>query len=174
MECAEDVAECAAPNAVAATQTWDVRTNAFGPCMITECESGYHLAENVCQLDEQVCELPHGVGMREWNHNSNRWGDCVATKCDPGYTNDPAQTNQLWEQCGECANKYSAYGQVAASSYVDECEIAACLYQGELYNLENNECVQICTTYSDETGSRRWNPDTRKCEHDCADGYMMW
>ncbi|MBR6598276.1 MAG: InlB B-repeat-containing protein [Alphaproteobacteria bacterium] len=173
-ECAEDVAECAAPNAVAATQTWDVRTNAFGPCMITECESGYHLAENVCQLDEQVCELPHGVGMREWNHNSNRWGDCVATKCDPGYTNDPAQTNQLWEQCGECANKYSAYGQVAASSYVDECEIAACLYQGELYNLENNECVQICTTYSDETGSRRWNPDTRKCEHDCADGYMMW
>ena len=173
-ECVGDIKECDAPNAVSAEQKWDVRQNAFGVCMITECEDGYHLSENACQLDEQVCELPHGIGVREWNHNTKTWDKCIATKCDPGYTNDPSQTNQLWQECGECANKYAAGGELAASSYVQECEIASCMYQGELYNLENNECVQVCTTYSDETGSRRWNPSTKKCEHDCADGYMMW
>ena len=172
--CEADVKTCSAPNAVSAEQTWNTGLNAFGVCMITECEDGYHLAENVCQLDEQVCELAHGIGVREWNHKTNNWGKCVATKCDPGYTNDPSMTNQLWQECGECANKYAVGGELAASSYVQECEIASCMYQGELYNLENNECVQVCTTYSDETGSRRWNPSTKKCEHDCADGYVMW
>lgn len=173
-QCEEDVIECSAPNAVAATQTWIASKNAFGACVITECEDGYHLGENACQVDEQVCELEHGIGTREWNHKTNRWGDCIATKCDPGYTNDPSLTNELWEQCGRCNNMYSANGELAASSYVQGCEIAACMYQGELYTLENNECRLICDTYSDETGSRRWNASRGKCERTCEPGYTSW
>ncbi len=173
-QCEEDVIGCSAPNAVAATQTWIASKNAFGACIITECEDGYHLGENACQVDEQTCELEHGIGTREWNHKTNKWGDCIATKCDPGYTNDPSQTNELWEQCGRCNNMYSANGELAASSYVQGCEIAACMYQGELYTLENNECRLICDTYSDETGSRRWNASRGKCERTCEPGYTSW
>lgn len=173
-QCEGDVVECSAPNAVAAKQTWDADKNAFGACMITECEEGYHLGANACQLDEQVCELEHGVGVREWNHKANNWGECIATKCEPGYTNDPSLTNELWKQCGRCNNMYSANGELAVSSYVQGCEIAACMYQGELYTLENNECRLICDTYSDETGSRRWNASRKKCERTCEPGYTSW
>ena len=171
-QCEGDVIECSAPNAIAAKQTWDKNKNAFGACKITECADGYHLGANACQPDEQVCELEHGVGMREWNHKTNTWGECIATKCEPGYTNDPSLTNELWKQCGRCNNMYGANGELAVSSYVQGCEIAACMYQGELYTLENNECRLICDTYSDETGSRRWNG--KKCEHTCKPGYTSW
>ena len=170
--CEADVSNCTAPNAIAATQKWNAQKNAFGECIITECADGYHLAANACQIDEQVCELAHGIGVREWNHNTNTWGECIATKCDPGYTNDRSMTNELWEQCGRCNNMYSANGELAASSYVAECEIASCMYQGEKYALQNNECVLICDTYSDETGARRW--DGKKCVTECEDGYMAW
>ncbi len=173
-ECEDDVIVCSAPNAVAATQVWNAKKNAFGECIITECKRGYHLGENVCQLDEQTCELEHGIGRREWDVKNNKWGECIAIECDPGYTNDPSQTNELWQQCGRCNNMYSANGKLAASSYVKDCEIAACMYQGELYNLENNECVLICDTYSDETGSRRWDDNLKKCVRDCKPGYMTW
>ena len=173
-QCEDDVIECSAPNAVSAKQTWDTTRNAFGACMITECEAGYHLGANTCQVDEQVCELEHGVGVREWNHKTNTWGECIATKCEPGYTNDPSLTNELWKQCGRCNNMYSANGELAVSSYVQGCEIAACMYQGELYTLENNECRLICDTYSDETGSRRWNASRKKCERTCEPGYTSW
>ena len=173
-QCEDNIVECSAPNAVAAKQTWDATLKAFGACMITECEEGYHLGANTCQVDEQVCELEHGIGVREWNHKTNTWGECVATKCEPGYTNDPSLTNELWKQCGRCNNMYSANGELAVSSYVQGCEIAACMYQGELYTLENNECRLICDTYSDETGSRRWNASRKKCERTCEPGYTSW
>ena len=172
--CEANTVECSAPNAKAAAQVWDSTKNAFGECAIVECNDGYHLGANACQLDEQVCDLEHGVGLREWNHKTNTWGDCVATKCDPGYTNDRSLTNELWKQCGRCNNMYSAGGDLAASSYIDGCEIASCMYEGELYTLENNECLLICDEYSDETGSRRWNASRKKCEHTCTPGYMPW
>ena len=172
--CEINVAECSAPNALSAKREWNATKQSFGECIVTECAEGYHLGANVCQSDEQVCELEHGVGVREWNHKAKKWGDCVATKCDPGYTSDPGQTNELWKQCGRCNNMYSAGGELAASSYVDGCEIASCMYDGELYTLENNECVLICDTYSDETGSRKWNASRKKCERTCSPGYMSW
>ncbi len=172
--CEANTVECSAPNAKEATQVWDSTKNAFGECVIVECNDGYHLGANACQLDEQVCDLDHGVGVREWNHKTNTWGDCIATKCDPGYTNDRSLTNELWKQCGRCNNMYSAGGELAASSYIDGCEIASCMYEGELYTLENNECLLICDEYSDETGTRRWNASRKKCEHTCTPGYMPW
>ena len=173
-QCESDVVECTAPNAVAATQKWDAKQNVFGACVITQCAEGYHIGANACQPDVQACELENGVGLREWNHNSNSWDECVATKCNPGYTNNPSLTSELGKQCGRCDNMYSANGDLAASSYVRECEIAACMYQGEKYILENNECRLICDTYSDETGSRRWNESRKKCERTCAAGYTNW
>ncbi|MBQ8256237.1 MAG: InlB B-repeat-containing protein [Alphaproteobacteria bacterium] len=172
--CESNVIECSAPNAIAATQKWDSNKNAFGECVITECAEGYHLGSNACQVDEQVCELENGIGVREWNHNTNTWGECIAIECNPGYTNDSSLTNEGWKQCGRCNNMYSANGELAASSYVRGCEIASCMYQGELYNLEDNECRLICDTYSDETGSRKWNASRKKCEHTCAPGYTTW
>lgn len=172
--CEDDVVSCSAPNAISATQVWNTKKNAFGECIITECDDGYHLVANACQVDEQPCEVEHGTGMREWNHNTNTWGACVATSCEPGYTSDRSLTNELSKQCGRCNNMYSALGELAASSYVSECEIASCMYQGEKYTLENNECVLICDTRSDETGSQKWNASRGKCERTCADGYIEW
>ena len=175
-QCEPNVMECTAPNAVYAEKTWDFDKKAFGSCMIQECEYGYHVASNACVSDVQPCNVENGIGFKEWDHDNNEWGTCIATKCNPGYTSDPSLTNERTKQCGECRNKYGANGRQAVSSYVEECEIASCMYQGELYNLEYGECVQICPTseYSDETGSMVWDEGRKKCVRTCNDGYTMW
>jgi len=175
--CEPNVIECTAPHATAATRTWNHKKNAFDECILTGCESGYHLAANACQIDEQTCEIKNGVGIRKWNHTDDEWDECVATKCNPGYTMDNSLTNERWEQCGRCNNTYAENGETAVSSWVDECEIASCMYQGEKYVLVNNECLFICPSISvadDGTGSQHWDDDTKKCVRECQPGYMQW
>ena len=174
--CEPDIQLCEAPNALYAEQTWDKKRNAFGTCKALECQDGYHVAANACVSDFQQCNVENGIGVKEWNHNKNGWDKCVATSCNPGYSNDPAETNERIEQCGECRNKYAVRGELAVSSYVQGCEIAACMYQGERYNLENNECVPICPTeeYEDETGTMVWDESSETCIRTCKDGYVMW
>lgn len=175
-KCDENVRECPAPNATLAQQTWDFSKNAFSTCTIVECESGYHIASNACVLNERECVVENGIGTQEWNSASNSWGECIATLCDPGYTNDPYETNERTKQCGQCKNKFSVLGEQAASTYIQGCEIASCMYQGELYNLENNECVPICSIEQreDETGTMKWDPSRKKCVRTCKEGYTSW
>ncbi|HIU65617.1 MAG TPA: InlB B-repeat-containing protein [Candidatus Enterousia avicola] len=174
--CEPDVQSCTAPNAILAEREWDYKNNSFGPCTIKECDYGYHVASNACVSDVQPCNVENGTGFKEWDDRSKKWGDCVATSCAPGYTNDPSESNEPNQQCGECKNKYSVLGKLAVSSYVQGCEIASCMYQGELYNLEYNECVPICPLeeYSDETGSMVWDESRERCVHTCNEGYTMW
>ena len=173
-ECVADVRSCNIKNAEAAEQVWDATKNAFTECRITKCKEGYHIDQNVCQPNTKSCEVENGVGTRKWDDTKKTWGECIATKCNPGYTNNDALTDEPWKQCGRCDNMYGAFGDLAASSYVRECEIATCMYQGEKYVLENNECRLICTESSDFTGTRYWNDKTKRCEHNCNPGYMSW
>ena len=175
-KCVDNIRECAVPNAKSATQVWDDKTGAFGVCKITSCEDGYHIESNTCVSNTEVCAIEHGLGIREWNEYLDAWDDCIATSCEAGYTNNPAETDEVNKQCGRCSNAKSSLDQIAVSTYSEGCTIAACMYQGELYNLENNECVPICSmdTYEDETGFMRWNSVTKKCERKCFDGYMSW
>lgn len=170
--CEQNIKECRVPNAVSAQERWDERKMAFGPCTVIECESGYHIAANTCVSDVQPCTVKNGTGVHEWNHDTNKWNACVATSCNPGYTNDPSETNDANAECGRCANMFGVNGERAASSYVRGCEIASCMYQGEIYNLENNECKPICTEYSDDTGTRKRVGN--KCVSTCNAGYTAW
>lgn len=174
--CEGDITECDAPNALRAEKQWDYKKNAYGICLIKECEDGFHISSNACVRDIQECTVEHGTGEKEWNHTTGTWGECVATYCDPGWTNDPYETNEPTKQCGHCKNKFGVKGELAASSYSRGCTISACMYQGEMYNLENNECNPICDVngYEDETGTMKWNPATKKCERTCKEGYVMW
>ena len=174
--CEEDIIDCEAPHAVVARQTWDSKLKSYGVCMIEECEDGYHVASNACVVDVQDCVVENGVGLKEWNHSTDAWGECIATRCEPGYTMDPSLTNERTKQCGQCKNKFSVLGEIAASSYVSECEIASCMYQGEKYNLENNECHPICDIngYEDETGTMKWDSSRKKCIRTCKEGYTSW
>ncbi len=174
--CEDDIKVCSAPNAVYAEQKWNASKKAFDECKVVDCEPGYHVASNACVTDVQSCNVEHGTGFKEWDYAKNTWGECVATYCEPGYTNDPSETNDQISQCGECKNKYSVLGEIAASSYVEGCEIASCMYQGELYNLENNECMPICPQeeYEDETGTMVWDKSRKECVRTCKEGYTMW
>ena len=177
-QCEYDIQECELPNAVYAEREWNYRENKFGACVPQECESGFHVANNACVTDVQPCNVEHGTGLKEWNHDTNDWGECVAMTCNPGYTSDPTQSNEPTKPCGECRNKYGALGRQVVSSYAQECEIASCMYQGELYNLENGECVQICPfeEYTDPegTGTMVWDEGRKKCVRTCAPGYTLW
>ena len=175
-QCESDVRTCVMPFAVYAEQRWDAKVGTFGKCVIKECEYGYHIASNACVSDRQPCTVENGVGFKEWNHNTGTWGACESTHCDPGYTNDRSLTNEWTKPCGECKNKYNAYGDLAVAKYSQECEIEECMYQGELYDLEYGECVRICPLdeEEDDTGRRVWNPDTKKCETTCNPGYIEW
>ena len=170
--CEQNIKECSVPNAVSAQERWDERKKAFGPCTVIECESGHHIAANTCVPDVQPCTVENGTGVHEWNHDTNKWNACVATSCNPGYTNDPSETNDANAECGRCANMFGVNGERAASSYVRGCEIASCMYQGEIYNLENNECKPICTEDSDDTGTRKRVGN--KCVSTCNAGYTAW
>ena len=123
---------------------------------------------NTCVLN--TCSISHGHG--EYDSGSDT---CYVTKCDPGYY-------ESGNACVECENKI-VDGDVAVSSYVSECEIAACMYQGQKYALDtkNNECVPICTadrfTLEDPdnpTGTIQWDERTKKCIRTCNPGYKMW
>lgn len=175
-ECVENVATCTAPHADDATKTWNQSMNAFGTCIIHSCVSGYHVSSNACVLDEADCVVENGTGFKEWDDVRGKWGECQVTYCAPGYTSDPALTNERTKPCGECKNKYSVLGELAVSSYIAECEIAACMYQGEMYNLNNNECEPICDVigHEDETGTMKWNPRSGKCERVCKEGFTAW
>jgi hypothetical protein len=140
--------------------------------MVTQCAENLHIEANACVPDVQSCEIAHGIGEKVYNHDLNKWNDCIATSCQPGYTTNPMLTNEAWEQCGQCNNMYGANGERVVSSYLSDCKIATCMYQGEKYILENNECRLICDKYSDETGSRYWNGS--KCVHDCKPGFLAW
>ncbi|MDL2295926.1 InlB B-repeat-containing protein, partial [Lachnospiraceae bacterium OttesenSCG-928-E19] len=174
--CVENIKECSAPYADEAYRTWNNKTNNWGTCVIKTCEYGYHVSSNACVPDEQTCIIENGRGYREWDSTKKQWGECVVEYCNPGYSFDKSETNEHSKPCGQCKNKFSVLGELAASSYVTGCEIATCMYQGELYNLEGNECVPICDVNgrSDETGTMKWNPSTKKCERKCNDGFTAW
>ena len=172
--CYGDSIPCVAANATQAHRQWDSVRNVYGLCTIIECADGYHLVDNVCLPNTGACTLANGIGMREWDFDKNEWGPCVASSCNPGYTNDSSLTDEVGQECGRCFNAYDEYGNLAVSTYVRECEIATCMYQGELYTLENNECRLICGEYSDETGRRYWDSSRKKCIHECMPGFTRW
>ncbi len=177
-QCVSDVIVCNAPNATAAHQQWDNRHNKYGICVVTECADGYHVESNACADNIQPCDIANGVGEHEWNPDKQGWGECVAVSCNPGYTSDVTEMDARdgAQQCGRCRNAFGVEGQLAVERYSQGCEIAECKYPNELYDLQNNECVPICEVggYEDETGYRRWNPNTKRCEIECHSGYRMW
>ena len=175
--CVGDDYDCtdSIPNATSARVSWLSTTKAFDICRVESCEDGYHVSSNACVPDEQVCAVPHGIGIQTWNFDEKKWNPCEATSCDAGYTNDNSEKKKQTEQCSECKNKY-VNGEQAVSSYVQGCEIASCMYQGEKYALDGDECMPICVDRpgDDTVVSLVWNSVTEKCERTCKPGYVPW
>ena len=170
--CVADERACSIPNATHAARIWNPAIGTYGPCTVVECDTanGYHESGNACVRD--TCTVAHGSAESEYS--GGQW-ECFVTKCDPGY-----EPSSDYKSCVECANRY-VDGDVAVSSYVSECEIAACMYQGQKYALENGECVPICTADrftredpSNPTGTIQWDERTKKCIRTCKPGYKMW
>lgn len=171
-QCDPDKIECQAENAEFAEKTWS--NGSYGLCIPTVCHEGFYLSANACVVGRRPCAVDNGTGFEEWSKGS--WGPCVAESCNPGWTMDKFLTNEHSKPCGACRNKFGVNGEIAASSYIAECEIASCMYQGEMYNLEHNECVPICDPNGreDETGTMFWNANTHKCDRACNPGYKTW
>jgi uncharacterized repeat protein (TIGR02543 family) len=166
IDCHAEPKSCAIDFATQAYSYYDHNTQMYGKCEVEECQGGYHIELNACVSDNQPCETENGTGIKTWNEMTEQYDVCVPETCNPGYTNNG-------EQCVPCDNMYSD-GELAVSSYVNECEIAACMYQGEKYILENNECRLICDTQNDQTGHRRWDESSKRCVHECEPGYITW
>ena len=111
------------------------------------------------------------LGFTIYDSAANAIWEKSELKCAPGTEPDDNE-----EYCVPCQNRFDAMGNVAVSSWTKGCTIASCMYQGELYDLHDNECVQICPydTYSDETGSMIWNDKTKRCERNCIEGFVRW
>lgn len=163
-ECKNNVMPCDAPNAAIATRTWNETLRAYGSCIVTECETNYHVASNACTADTRACAVEGGRGEQMWD--GNKWGGCEITQCNPGFIDNG-------NACVECPNR-RVNGEIAVSSYATECEIASCMYQGQKYILDGDECRPICENDSDETGTKQWDEATQKCVRTCNPGYKMW
>lgn len=151
-------------------------------CIPTKCNADYHIEDNQCVSNIATCPIENGIGRKEWmgdNRLNGKWTMCTAYKCNPGYTSERYLTNETDKPCGECKNRRDASGNIAVSAWKEyNCEIATCMYQGELYRLDStgNKCVQICDTAGreDVTGTMLWNPLTEKCERTCNSGFTSW
>ena len=167
-ECVSNTRACSIPDATSAVRIWNPAIGTYGPCTVEVdgCNSGYHVSGNVCVKDTEACTVEHGHGEHDWNGTS--WGACGDVVCDPGY-----EPNSDYTACVECSNR-RVNGDIAVSGYIYECEIAACMYQGQKYALQNGECVPICENASDETGTKVWDEGTKKCIRTCNPGYKMW
>ena len=151
-------------------------------CIPTKCKEGYHIEDKQCASNIATCPIENGIGRKEWmgdNMLGGKWTMCTAYKCNPGYTSKRYLTNETEEPCGECRNRRDTSGNIAVSAWKDDdCVIATCMYQGELYRLDStgNKCVQICDTAGreDATGTMLWNPLTEKCERTCNSGFTSW
>ena len=165
-ECVSNTRACSIPNATSAARIWNPAIGTYGPCTVIECDAanGYHESGNACVRD--TCTVAHGSAESE-RVGPTSW-ECFVTRCDPGY--EPSSDAK---SCVECANRY-VDGDVAVSSYVSECEIAACMYQGQKYALQNGECAPICEDETDETGTKVWDDTAKKCVRTCKPGYKMW
>ena len=143
-------------------------------CTATNCNTGYHIESNACVSNTKACTIAHGVGSQVWvgTATSGNWGECQAISCNAGYTSDRSQTNEWTVPCGRCNNYYGFDGQPAVSSYTSGCDIAVCMYPSEKYILQNGECVPICETRSDETGSMQFVGTT--CQRTCEAGFVEW
>ena len=167
-QCAEDVIECYdIPNATYATKTWNTQAYSYGKCTAVECDTDYHIEDSVCAPDTRECDIENGTGWQEWLYKSKTWSECYAEQCNPGYESDG-------NGCVRCDNAYDEYGDLAASTYIQGCEIATCMYQGEKYILANNQCVLVCYNDQDNTGAMWWDSNTKKCRRECSPGYSHW
>ena len=160
----EDFNTCHLPDAIETKRVWNASIGAYGPCMVVTCANDYHLVANTCVKDFRECQLSNGYGTQEWN--GTQWGKCIPTLCDSGF-------EIVGDNCEECSNR-RLNGEVVVSTYANGCEIATCMYHGQKYTLDNNECLPICETKSDETGSMVWNESRKKCVRTCNPGYKMW
>ena len=171
-DCVDNEKTCSAPDATDAVRVWNDTLKAYGACIVRECRDGYHILDNACVVDDETCTVANGHGERDWNSITNQWGTCFVTTCDPGY-----EVNATGTGCDECSNR-RVNGEVAVSGYIYGCEIATCMYQGQKYALERNECVPICSADrydpDDQSGTITWDERTKKCIRTCNPGYKMW
>ncbi len=169
-KCVSNIQACVVPNALNASggvREWDENLRAYGPCVTQGCDDGYHVSGNACVKDIETCTVANGRGEHSWNSDTNEWYECKVQTCDAGYY----QSNN---ECVECENRRDANDEIAVSGYIYGCEIAACMYQGQKYALQNNECVPICEDATDDTGSKRWDDNRKQCIRTCNPGYKMW
>ena len=171
-DCVDNEKKCSAPDATDAVRVWNDTLKAYGACIVRECRDGYHISDNACVVDDETCTVANGHGEREWNSTTNRWGTCFVTTCDAGY-----EINADGTGCDECWNR-RVNDEIAVSGYIYGCEIATCMYQGQKYALEMNECVPICSADrydpNDQSGTITWDERTKKCVRTCNPGYKMW
>jgi hypothetical protein len=98
--CVSDTRSCSAPNATAATETWNGST--YIDCTATACASTYHIEFGACVSDTRSCSIANGSGSQ--NYVSGAWGTCtlVPGSCTTGYhTNGNACEADV---IGYCAN----------------------------------------------------------------------
>jgi uncharacterized repeat protein (TIGR02543 family) len=172
-ECAPNTRECSIEKGEG-VQSWTNKS--WGGCVVSDCDSDYHIENNMCVENTLPCAIDNGRGVKKWigSAANGHWSDCEAELCNAGYTSDRALTNDWTVPCGRCNNYYGYDGSPAVGSYSSECNIAVCLYQGEKYVLEGDECVPICENREDDTGIMKFNSGTNKCERNCEDGYVSW
>ncbi len=156
----------------------DPNASAFNAnCEPTKCKFGYHLENKQCISNRMPCPITNGTGVKEWmsdNISGGKWTQCTADSCEAGYTSDRSLTNEK-KPCGICRNMRNASGEIVVSSWKNtNCEISTCMYQGERYRLSNNECIPICDTNEDDTGTMRWDSISKKCERTCKPGFTSW
>ena len=74
--CMPNEKACSVPDApgTGAVRIWNPAIGTYGPCIVNECNNGYHVSGNACVKNTETCVVEHGHGERDWTGTA--WGAC--------------------------------------------------------------------------------------------------
>jgi hypothetical protein len=136
--CVSDTRSCSAPNATAATETWNGLS--YDTCTASACASTYHLEFGACVSDTRSCSITNGTGSQ--TYASGAWGTCTVASCNSTYHEESNACVSDTRTCSPLPANASAGTQTYASGAWGSCTISAC---SSGYSLSSNSCVSAGT-----------------------------
>lgn len=109
----------------------------WSPCVAKSCQSGFHIENNLCVSDVQVCTVANGTGLKTYNSQTSAYGACLVSSCNSSFHIENNLCVSDVQSCpidnGSGLKTYSSITLTYSACLVSSCDSS--------FHIENNLCV---------------------------------